>query len=216
MGARDPLCHLSFLAAVQRWHLGDSGAGVHGSPAWLALLFVPIGQLGACGGIWCPKKRIAAAVKAALGPDAWDSAAAGGPLSTPGRALLCWRRRRYWTPASFSRCPGRGRRVRLRSLGVDATGHGVPHSKGSRAGNPHPSGQEVQTESLFSIEDLRARREELEAAEAIRLKKAERARHDEHALEQPGKVTVGLELIERHVEVLAATQSPVVDATGND
>jgi len=73
-----------------------------------------------------------------------------------------------------------------------------------------------KAESLFSIEDLRARRGEFEAAEAIRLKKAERARYDEHSLEQPDEVKVDAELIGRHVEVLTATQIPVVDAAGND
>ena len=44
------------------------------------------------------------------------------------------------------------------------------------------------------------------------MKKAERARHDEHAMEQPGEVAVGAELIRRHVKVLTANQIPVVDA----
>ena len=73
-----------------------------------------------------------------------------------------------------------------------------------------------KAESLFSIEDPRARREEFEAPGATRLKKAERARHDEHALEQPDKVTVGAELIGRHMEDPAVTEIPVADAAGND
>ena len=83
-------------------------------------------------------------------------------------------------------------------------------------GTPTLQAKRFKAGSLFSIEDLRARREEFEAAEATRLKKAERARHDEHALEQPDEVAVGAELIGCHVEILTATQIPVVDAGGND
>ena len=71
-----------------------------------------------------------------------------------------------------------------------------------------------KAELLFSIEDLRARREEYGADGAIHLKKTERARHDELALEQPDEVT-DAELIGRHVEVPTATYIPVVDAAGN-